>query len=70
MTFEKALEELEAIVKRLEEGDVPLEEALQIYKTGMELSRRCHGKLKNAEEQLTKLMTEDGEKDFVIQEEE
>ncbi|WP_018660620.1 exodeoxyribonuclease VII small subunit [Heyndrickxia acidiproducens] len=71
LTFEEAMEQLEAIVQKLEEGDVPLEEAIDIYKKGMELSQLLHGKLKNVEEQLTKVMTEDGEeKDFEIQEEE
>ena len=39
LTFEEAMEQLETIVERLEEGDVPLEEAITIYKKGMELSK-------------------------------
>ncbi|HAQ08767.1 MAG TPA: exodeoxyribonuclease VII small subunit, partial [Bacillus bacterium] len=51
---------LESIVEKLEEGDVPLEEAISFYKDGMELSKLCHDKLKNVEEQLAQIITEDG----------
>lgn len=71
VTFEEAMEQLEIIVERLEEGDVPLEEAISIYKKGMELSKLCHDKLKNVEEQLTEILTADGHKEtFSISEEE
>jgi exodeoxyribonuclease VII small subunit len=71
VTFEEAMEELETIVERLEEGDVPLEEAISIYKKGMEYSKLCHDKLKNVEEQLTQILTADGHKEpFSIPEEE
>lgn len=71
ITFEEAMEELETIVEKLEEGDVPLEEAISIYKKGMELSKLCHDKLKNVEEQLTQILTADGhQQTFSIQEEE
>ncbi|WP_428909074.1 exodeoxyribonuclease VII small subunit [Niallia sp. Krafla_26] len=71
VTFEEAMEQLETIIERLEEGDVPLEEAITIYKKGMELSKLCHDKLKNVEEQLTQILTADGQKQtFSIQEEE
>ncbi|TCJ03301.1 exodeoxyribonuclease VII small subunit [Cytobacillus praedii] len=71
LTFEEAMEHLEEIVEKLEEGDVPLEEAINIYKKGMELSKLCHDKLKNVESQLTEILTEDGRKEnFVITEEE
>ncbi|MFO1443527.1 exodeoxyribonuclease VII small subunit [Bacillus sp. Bva_UNVM-123] len=71
LTFEEAMEQLEVIVDKLEEGDVPLEEAINIYKQGMELSKFCHDKLKNVEAQLTQILTEDGKQEnFVISEEE
>lgn len=71
LSFEQAMEELEVIVEKLEEGDVPLEEAINIYKKGMELSKLCHDKLKNVESQLTEILTEDGGKtNFAIPEEE
>jgi len=71
VSFEEAMQQLEDIVEQLEEGDVPLEEAISIYKKGMELSKLCHDKLRNVEEQLTEILTENGKKDsFSIQEEE
>lgn len=70
LSFEQAMEQLEDIVRKLEEGNVPLEEAISIYKKGMELSKLCHDKLQDAEEQVAKLMTEDGEREFRVQEEE
>ncbi|ANU17066.1 exodeoxyribonuclease VII small subunit [Planococcus maritimus] len=54
--FNDAMEQLEEIVKLLEQGDVPLEEALTLYQKGMELSKLCHDKLKNAETQLVTMM--------------
>ncbi|MEK3991128.1 MULTISPECIES: exodeoxyribonuclease VII small subunit [Robertmurraya] len=71
ISFEEAMQQLEDIVEQLEEGDVPLEEAISIYKKGMELSKLCHDKLRNVEEQLTEILTENGKKEtFSIQEEE
>ncbi|WP_053364052.1 exodeoxyribonuclease VII small subunit [Bacillus sp. FJAT-27251] len=71
LTFEEAMEKLEQIVEKLEEGDVPLEEAISFYKEGMELSKLCHNKLKHVEEQLTQVLTDDGQAaDFSISEEE
>ncbi|WAA11419.1 exodeoxyribonuclease VII small subunit [Fervidibacillus halotolerans] len=71
ITFEEAMEKLEAIVESLEEGDVPLEKAIDKYKEGMELAKICSKKLKSAEEQMVKVIKETGEMEtFVIQEEE
>jgi exodeoxyribonuclease VII small subunit len=71
MSFEQAMDQLESIVEKLEEGDVPLEEAISFYKEGMELSKLCHDKLKNVEEQLAQIITEDGRTEgFSINEEE
>ena len=70
LTFEQAMEELEHVVEKLEEGDVPLEEAITIYKKGMDLSRLCHTKLKSVEDQLTQILREDGElEEFAVEEE-
>ncbi|WP_404403716.1 exodeoxyribonuclease VII small subunit [Jeotgalibacillus malaysiensis] len=60
-SFEEAMEGLEEIVAKLEEGDVPLEEAIDYYKKGVELSKLCHEKLQSAEKQLAVMMTEEGE---------
>lgn len=71
VTFEQAMEMLETIVDKLEEGDVPLEKAISFYKEGMELSKLCHDKLKNVEAQLAQIITEDGRTEgFSINEEE
>jgi exodeoxyribonuclease VII small subunit len=71
LTFEEAMEKLEGIVEKLEEGDVPLEEAISFYKEGMELSKLCHDKLKHVEDQLTQVLTDDGQvAEFSIREEE
>jgi exodeoxyribonuclease VII small subunit len=71
ITFEEAMTKLEQIVDKLEEGDVPLEEAILFYKEGMGLSKLCHDKLKSVEEQLTQIITEDGRKEnFSVAEEE
>jgi exodeoxyribonuclease VII small subunit len=71
LSFEDAMNKLEQIVDRLEEGDVPLEEAIAFYKEGMELSKLCHDKLKSVEEQLTQIITEDGRtENFSVEEEE
>ncbi len=71
LTFEEAMKKLEGIVEKLEEGDVPLEEAIAIYKQGMELSKLCHDKLQRVEEQLTEVLTEEGKKEpFAVEEEE
>lgn len=56
LMFNDAMEQLEEIVRLLEQGDVPLEEALTLYQKGMELSKLCHDKLKNAENQLVTMM--------------
>lgn len=60
--FAAAMTELEEIVRKLEQGDVPLEEAIDLYKKGMELSHFCHEKLQNAEKQLISIVNENGEK--------
>ncbi len=70
-TFEEEMEQLEAIVERLEEGEVSLEEAISLFKQGMELSKNCHDKLKAIEKQLDEIINEDGESTpFQLQEEE
>jgi exodeoxyribonuclease VII small subunit len=50
--FEAAIAELESIVKKLEEGDLPLEASLQLYERGVHLSRFCHTRLEDAERRI------------------
>jgi exodeoxyribonuclease VII small subunit len=55
LTFERAIEELESIVKRLEDGKVPLEESVAIYERGEALKRRCEDLLRQAEARVEKI---------------
>jgi exodeoxyribonuclease VII small subunit len=50
--FEAALTELDAIVKKLEDGDIPLEQSLQLFERGVQLSRFCHARLEEAERRI------------------
>jgi len=58
--FEAAIAELETIVKKLEEGDLPLEQSLGLYERGVQLSRFCHSKLEEAERRV-EILNERGE---------
>jgi exodeoxyribonuclease VII small subunit len=58
--FEAAIAELETIVKRLEEGDLPLETSLELYERGVQLSRFCHSRLEAAERRI-EVLNERGE---------
>ena len=71
LSFEEALEKLEGIVKRLETGEVPLDDAIKEFNQAMELAKSCDEKLKSAEEAITKLVKENGEvADFQVEEQE
>jgi exodeoxyribonuclease VII small subunit len=59
--FEEALARLEQIVARLERGDLPLEQALAAFETGVALTRRCARELEDAERRIEVLVRE-GEK--------
>ena len=59
--FEEARSKLEERVRRLEAGDLPLEEALTLYEQGVELARTCHEHLEEAEQRVATLTrTRDG----------
>lgn len=55
-TFEQAMERLEAIVSKLESGDVPLEAAIELFQEGMSLSRLCGQKLEQVEQRIEMLV--------------
>jgi exodeoxyribonuclease VII small subunit len=55
LPFEKALAELEEIVRRLERGDVPLEDSIAIYERGEALKKHCEALLKRAEARIEKI---------------
>jgi exodeoxyribonuclease VII small subunit len=54
-SFETALAELEAIVAKMEDGKLPLEESLAAYQRGVELLRHCEGKLSAAQARISVL---------------
>lgn len=63
-TFDESLNELEKIVEKLEQGDVPLEEALDKFQEGITLSRKLKKTLQDAEESLAKIVTENGDEEL------
>jgi exodeoxyribonuclease VII small subunit len=71
LSFEEAMDQLESLVEKLEEGDVPLEKAIAYYQEGMKLSKLCHDKLQKVEKQMDQILQENGEmKPFVMEEDE
>ena len=62
MTYEQALAELEALIERIERGEIGLEESLAEYRRGAALLKRCRGILDTAEQQIEQL-TADGSED-------
>lgn len=69
LSFEESLVMLEDIVKKLEVGDVPLDDAINEFNKAMKLAKTCDEKLKNAEEAISKLVNNNGEiVDFKIEE--
>ena len=69
LSFEESLQELDTIVKKLEVGDVPLDDAIHEFNKAMMLSKLCDEKLKNAEKTISKLVKDNGEiVDFQIEE--
>jgi exodeoxyribonuclease VII small subunit len=61
LTFEAALKELEAIVARLEQGQVDLEDSIVLYERGQALKAHCESKLKAAESRLEKIVQNAGQ---------
>lgn len=55
-TFEASLSNLEKIVRRLEEGDLPLEESLKLFEDGVRLARECQERLNQAERRIEVLL--------------
>lgn len=60
LSFEKALEELEGIVRKLESGDAPLEDSIALYERGAALKAHCEAKLKSAQEKIEKIVVSEG----------
>ena len=59
--FEASLEELEALVERLERGDLQLEDALRSFERGVQLTRQCQGALTAAQQKVEILLKEGGD---------
>jgi len=57
--FEDALARLEAIVKGLEDGDLPLEESLRLFEEGVSLTRQCAARLEEAQKRIDLLSRND-----------
>lgn len=67
-TFEENLEELENIVRKLENGDIPLDEAIDKFNEGMKLANNCNKKLEEATETVTKVLNKNGDlEDFDLE---
>ena len=61
MSFEESLTELERIADKLELGQLSLDESLLLFEKGIKLVRECNTKLKNARQNVEKLILEDGD---------
>ncbi len=57
-TFDQSLKKLEEVVKRLETGELTLEDSIELYQEGMELARQCHVKLEAAEQKVQQIVRE------------
>ena len=58
LTFEDALRQLEAVVKQLESGDVPLDESIDLYERGEALRKHCQARLDAAQARIEKIVTD------------
>jgi exodeoxyribonuclease VII small subunit len=59
--FEASLAELEQLVERMEQGNLPLEESLKLFERGVQLTRICQKALKDAEQKVQILLEDNGE---------
>lgn len=68
LSFEESLKQLEGIVKDLENGNVELDDAINKFTEAMKLAKVCNDKLKNAEDNINKILKENGKlEDFSIE---
>ncbi len=65
--FEDALSELEEQVHLLESGELPLEQALDVFRYGVELSRICTGKLETVKQEVEKIVVTDDGADYRLE---
>jgi exodeoxyribonuclease VII small subunit len=64
LAFEKSLKELEALVAKMEQGNLSLEESLRHFERGIQLTRTCQQALKEAEQKVEILMKKNGQDDI------
>ena len=62
--FEQSLAELEALVAKLEQGDVPLEDALKTFERGVALTRQCQTALRTAQQKVEVLLARNGNEEI------
>ncbi|WP_284451824.1 exodeoxyribonuclease VII small subunit [Methylophaga thalassica] len=65
LDYEAAVKELEALVERLEQGDISLEESLKLYERGVLLTRDCQESLQAAEQKVQMLLQQSGQSNMV-----
>lgn len=66
LTFEQSMQELELLVSKMEQGDLPLEDALQNFERGIQLARHSQQKLKDAEQKVQILTTQNGQQTLEV----
>ena len=63
--FEQSLKELETLVEKMEQGDLSLEESLQHFERGVQLTRACQQALKAAEQKVEALLKKNGQEEVI-----
>lgn len=66
LTFEQSMQELESLVSQMEQGDLPLEDALKNFERGIELARHSQQKLKDAEQKVQILTSQNGQQNLDV----
>lgn len=67
MSFEKKLTRLEEIVKKMEDGELSLDDSLKLFEEGVKLSRDCNKELSEAEQKVKKLVGVDAEGEPILE---
>ena len=65
LPFEQSLKELETLVEKMEQGDLSLEESLQHFERGVQMTRACQQALKDAEQKVETLLKKNGQEEVV-----
>lgn len=68
MTFEQAIKRLEEIVKLLEDNQISLDQSIELFQEGIQLSKYCNDKLTSVEDKLSKILINGELVDFKIEE--